>query len=236
MKKIKNLSIFFPAYNDSQILPLLIKKTIKTAGGVSNKFEIIVVDDGSKDNTVEVVEDLMKKFPFIRLVKHKKNSGYGSSLSTGFKNAKYDWVFYTDGDGQYDPSELSKLVDKIDSKTDVVNGYKIGRSDNFTRRLVGHTYNTFVHRFYDIPISDIDCDFRLIRKSYIEKLKINSRSGTVCLELILKLKDKGARFKEVGVNHYPRPYGKSEFFKFRNILKTLIDNIKFHLELHSSYS
>lgn len=228
--KIKSLSIFFPSLNDSQILPSLISKANITASNITSNYEITVVNDGSTDNTLEVLEKLKKKYKNLKVVNHKKNSGYGGALISGFKHSTKEWVFYTDGDGQYDPSELLLLMNKLDGKTDVVNGYKLKREDNITRKIIGSTYNLVLHKIYRLPVSDVDCDFRLIRKSLMDQINLNSTSGLICLELILKLKKAGARFKEVGVHHYKRQYGKSVFFNPKNLLKTLIDNTKFYIQ------
>lgn len=236
MKKLSNLSIFFPSLNDAQILPELIKKAIFVAKKVTNDFEVIVINDGSTDNTKEVLKALQKKYPFLKTVHHEKNRGYGGALISGFKNSKKDWVFYTDGDGQYDPEELLLLISKLDEKTDVVNGFKIKRSDEKRRKYLGSAYNNMLHKVYDIPISDIDCDFRLIKNSCLQKINLSSTSGFICLELILKLKKMGARFSEVGVNHYPRKYGKSQFFNFAKLFQTFCDHVIFYVHQRFSIS
>lgn len=229
MKKLKSLSIVFPSYNDAQALPLLIKKADSIAGKVAHRYEVIVVNDGSSDNTNEVLEQLKKEYLRLKTIRHKKNLGYGSTITSGFRQAKYEWVFYTDGDLQYDPAQIQVLVDKVSPNVDVVNGYKLNREDSKTRKSLGSLYNFILHRMYNLPIRDIDCDFRLIRKSVLERINILSTSAVFCLELVLKLKDAGARFKEVGVNHYKRPYGKSQFFRPKHILKTIVENITLRL-------
>lgn len=232
MKKLKSLSIFFPTLNDSQILPSLIKKASQTAKIVSQKFEILAINDGSNDNTVEVLEKLKKIYPELKIINHKKNLGYGTALISGFKNSTKDWVFYTDGDGQYNPKELILLTENLDVKTDIVNGYKLKREDAIVRKAIGRIYNLFLQKIYHLPISDVDCDFRLIKRAILKKIELESTSGAICLEIILKLKKEGANFKEVGVNHYKRKFGKSQFFTFKNILGTLKDNLLFFLRYY----
>ena len=119
------------------------------------------------------------------------------------------------------------LVWKASSKVDIVNGYKLTRSDPLIRRVIGSLYNWLLHRFYPLPISDVDCDFRLIRKSLLNKITLSSTSGIICLELIVKLKKQGARFTEVGVHHYRRLFGKSQFFTLGNVWKTLHEHVLF---------
>jgi hypothetical protein len=136
-------------------------------------------------------------------------------------------VFYTDGDGQYDPTDLFLLLAKLEKNIDVVNGYKLDRLDGVLRKVVGTSYNAFLHKIHSLPISDVDCDFRLIKKNALNKITLKSTSGMICLELVMKLHETGAIFKEVGVNHYPRRFGKSQFFNIRRINETLTDHLIF---------
>ena len=230
--KIKSLSIFFPAYNDSQSIPGLIQTANSVAGDITNDYEILVINDGSKDDTKNIVEEVQKKYNKLKVINHSKNLGYGAALASGFKNSKKEWIFYTDGDGQYDPKELLLLLKNINPDIDVVNGYKLIRSDNFVRKILGQLYNFSLHMLYRIPISDIDCDFRLIRRSKINNIKLNSSGGSVCLELILKLQKNGARFAEIGVHHYEREYGHSQIFNIKNILKMFFENFNFYLKYY----
>lgn len=207
-------------------MSLLIAKADTTGKKLTNDYEILVVNDGSKDDTKEILEHLRKKYTKLRLIHHEKNRGYGGALITGFENAKKEWIFYTDGDGQYDPSELLLLTKVLDTKTDVVNGYKLERGDSFIRKALGRTYNLSHRQIFSLPIADVDCDFRLIKRSVLKKTHLTKMSGSICLELIIELQKVGARFKEVGVHHYPRKHGKSQFFTFPNLTKTFYDNIQ----------
>ncbi len=223
MKKLKSISVFYPILNDAKILPLLLKKTFQMLPKVASSFEVLVIDDGSTDTSPEVLQTLQKKYKKLRFIIHPKNLGYGNALISGFKNTMYDWVFYTDGDGQYDPTELLKLVACVGKDIDVVNGYKLHRSDPKIRKVTGWTYNKVVHILFDLPILDVDCDFRLIKRSFLKRVNLTSSSGSIGLELVLNLKQQNARFAEIGVQHYKRKYGNSEFFKISNISKMLYD-------------
>ncbi len=229
MKKLSSLSIFFPCLNDGKILPYLLAKTYWIAPQVTQEFEVIIIENGSTDETPQVLTMLESLYPGLRVIRLHKPLGYGGALQQGFAQATKEWIFYTDGDGQYDPLELRKLVEKINRKTDVVNGYKLNREDVWHRRFIGKMYNWVLQKRYHPPIRDVDCDFRLIRRSLIQKLTLESRSGTICLELILKLQEAGARFAEVEVSHFPRVFGISEFFRLPRLLETLKDYWQFHL-------
>lgn len=227
MNQLPSLSIFFPSLNDAKILPYILAKTYAVAPTVARRFEVIVINDGSTDDTKEILKELTKHYPRLRVITHKKNRGYGGALISGFTSARKDWIFYTDGDGQYDPMELPKLVKAVRSGVDVVNGYKVKRGDSWYRVLVGILYNRLIQALYHPPIRDIDCDFRLIRRSLLKKITLTSTSGTICVELIMKLKAAGARFAEVGIHHYPRPFGRSQFFRLPRLLKALSEHFNF---------
>jgi len=221
MNKLKSVSIFFPAYNDSEIIASLIEKAYRMGPVISQWFEVIVINDGSTDDTAQTLLKAKEQYPELKIITHEKNEGYGSALRSGFAAAIGDFVFYTDGDGQYDVSEIEKLTTLLTDEIDVVNGYKISRSDPIYRKIIGTWYNSLLHLLYKIPISDIDCDCRLIRKSQLDRIHLTSSSGLICLELIIKLQEKGARFTEVGVSHYDRKFGESQFFNVHHLLKTI---------------
>lgn len=189
---------------------------------MARDFEVIIIENGSTDETPQILTMLAQHYPALRVFRFKKSLGYGGALQQGFTHATKEWVFYTDGDGQYDPLELSKLVEKS-TNVDVVNGYKMHRIDGWYRTVLGNIYNFILQKIYHPPIRDIDCDFRLIRRSFLKSICLESRSGTICLELVLKLKKAGARFAEVGVSHYPRAFGRSEFFRLPRLVQTVID-------------
>ncbi|CAN5412804.1 glycosyltransferase family 2 protein [soil metagenome] len=225
------ISIFFPAYNDAKSIGKLVGDAAEILPAFTDDYEIIVVNDGSTDETAAVLNELEKLYENLRVVEHEMNRGYGAALQSGFKTATKELIFYTDGDGQYDVRELPLLFEKLDDKTDVVNGYKIERADGKRRKLLGASYNRMAQFFFDLPIRDVDCDFRLIRKSALNGVNLTSESGGICVELVYKLKRKGCNFSEIAVNHYTRPYGKSQFFTFTRIARTLIDFFSLWLKL-----
>lgn len=223
--QLSSLTIFFPALNDAKILPYLLAKAQAIGHKVAKDLELIVIDDGSTDETPQLLISLQSHYPELKVIRHARNQGYGAALRSGFTAATKDWVFYTDGDGQYDPEQLSRLVTALKPGIDVVNGYKLNRSDSFWRRAIGMTYNRLSHIEYKLPIRDVQCDFRLIKRSFVKNVTLTSNSGLICLELIVKLTQAGAKFTEVGVDHFPRQFGRSQFFRLPNLYRTLVEHI-----------
>ncbi len=215
------ISGFFPFLNDWGTIGSLVTALDVVLQEVTSDYEMIIIDDGSDEKSKEILRMLKKRFPKLRIVTHEKNRGYGGAIKDGIRQAKMEWVFYTDGDAQYDPRDLRLLVKKIGPKVDIVNGYKIKRSDPWYRKATGKTYHTFVKVLFNIPIRDTDCDFRLMRRVIFDKVKLESNSGLICAEMIKKIADFGFKFKEVPVNHYWRTSGKSQFFNIRRVSRVV---------------
>lgn len=207
MDKLSSLSIFFPAFNEEENIKIALDKALKIAPTLSQKFEVIVIDDGSKDKTVEVVERYMSKDKHIRLIKHKSNQGYGAALKTGFYNSRYDYITYMDSDNQFDFMDLKKLVDRI-GECDIVVGFRIKRADKLVRVINGKLWNLLCSILLRLPIKDIDCGFKLVKKSVIDAIpKLESNGATISAELLVKGRKKGFRIEQVGLEHLPRTKG-----------------------------
>ena len=231
-RKFPSLSVFFPAYNDAPSLPGLIRKTFAVLAEHVADYEVIVVNDGSQDNTGEVLEELRREFaPHMRVVTHRENRGYGGALRTGFESATREFVFYTDGDSQYDVAELPRLLALVSPATGLVQGYKLERNDPAHRIYIGNIYNLCARLMFRIRIRDIDCDYRLIRRSLLENIHLTCTSGTVCVELVRKLELSGCEIKEIGVHHYPRLYGTSQFFRLRSLAITFVQLVRLWIRL-----
>jgi glycosyltransferase involved in cell wall biosynthesis len=222
----KGLSIFFPAYNDSGTIASLVITALQTARTLTSDHEVIVVNDGSKDRTPDILEELARLYPQVRVVHHETNRGYGGALRTGFATATRELVFYTDGDAQYDPAEMTALWRRFDDTVDLVNGYKISRSDPLHRVIIGRIYHYTVKLLFGLTVRDVDCDFRMMRRSIFDTVHLEKNSGVICLEMMKKITDAGFRIAEVPVHHYHRAYGKSQFFNFRRLYRTAIDVMK----------
>lgn len=223
MSKSPSISVFFPAYNDAGTIGSLVALADRTLRKLTGDYEIIVVNDGSRDHTAQVLSELEALYPSLLVVHHPANMGYGRALRTGIATATKELVFYTDGDAQYDVRELEKLVPLMTSDIDIVNGYKISRSDPAHRIVLGNIYCWSVKMAFGIKVKDVDCDFRLMRRSSISRVRLFSSSGTICVEMMKSFQDAGLRFAETPVHHYHRTYGKSQFFNFRRLFKTFTD-------------
>ena len=223
MSKRPSISVFFPAYNDAGTIASMVVLADRTLRKLTDDYEVIVVNDGSRDHTAVVLSEMEPIYPRLRVIHHPANRGYGSALRTGFASASKEWIFYTDGDAQYDVRELEKLVPFMTDDVDIVNGYKISRSDPLHRIIIGDVYRWIIRLTFGIKIRDVDCDFRLVRRASYNRVRLSSTSGTICVEMIKSFQDAGLRFAETPVNHYHRAYGKSQFFNFRRLLKTFRD-------------
>lgn len=224
------ITAFFPMYNDEMTVERMVREVSGVLSELVPDYEVLVINDGSTDRTGEIADRLAAGDPRVRVVHHGTNRGYGGALKSGFQNACKGLVFYTDGDGQYDTGELGLLfARRFDA--DIVNGYKINREDHWVRIILGTSYNIIARFFFSIRISDVDCDFRLIRSEAVRDLELESESGAICLELVKKLQERGCSFVEVPVHHYARPSGKSQFFTFHNMVAMLRDLAALYYEL-----
>ena len=227
MPKLNSVTAVFPAFNDAGTIPSMVIMAFKALPQVTDDYEVVVVNDGSQDYTAEVLAELASIYPRLRVVTHPRNRGYGATLRTGFGQASKEWIFYTDGDAQYDPHELVLLAQALRDDTDIANGYKISRSDPLHRVIIGRLYHYLVKFVFGLPLRDTDCDFRLFRRRLVGPpeaggVGLESDSGTIALELVKKFHDAGARFVEVPVHHYHRAYGQSQFFNFRRLWRTAV--------------
>jgi glycosyltransferase involved in cell wall biosynthesis len=220
--KPAGLSVFFPAYHDSGTIASMVIRTVQTASKLTPDFEVIVVDDGSADGTADIADELARTYPQVRAVHHPINRDYGAALQTGFRSATKELIFYTDGDAQYDPTELTLLWERI-ADADLVNGYKISRADPVHRIFIGRLYHHIVSLMFGLKLRDVDCDFRLMRRAIFERINLEKTSGIICVEMMKKIQDAGFRIAEVPVHHFHRAYGTSQFFNFRRLARVARD-------------
>lgn len=220
---VRSVSAFFPCYNDAPTIAGLVAAVAESLESLGVGFDVTVVDDGSGDDSLDVLARAAAETPALSVVEHGRNRGYGAALRSGFAAATKDWVFYTDGDGQYDPREVEALVAAASDSVDVVQGYKLARGDGLVRALVGRAYHHVVRVAFGLRVRDTDCDFRLVRRSLVERVELRHDSGMICVEMMRRFQDAGARFAEVPVHHYDRAHGRSQFMRVGRVARTLLD-------------
>ncbi|MBE9532185.1 MAG: glycosyltransferase family 2 protein [Proteobacteria bacterium] len=225
MKRDISISAFFPCYNDGGTIASMVLETMIVLEKIVDDYEVIVIDDGSTDFSHDILKKLDKDYPQVKVVFHEKNKGYGGALRSGFDASEKDFIFYTDGDAQYDVRELRKLIEALgeNDAVDVAQGFKLKRNDPWYRLLIGKAYQNIMKLMFSLKITDVDCDFRLLRRKIFETVTLEKTSGVICLELVKKVQDAGFVFAEVPVNHFFRSYGTSQFFNFSRVFKVGLD-------------
>jgi glycosyltransferase involved in cell wall biosynthesis len=235
MPKIAELSIFFPFWNEDKNIEEVISKAIPIAQKVAQKWEIIMVDDGSSDNTAEIAKELEAKNLNLRLVSHHPNRGYGAALKEGFDSAKYELVVFNDGDGQFDFAEVTKFLDKI-KNADIVIGHRKRRVDNPFRHILMNLLKIWDLVLFGFYFRDIDCGFKLFRKSALDKIKpLKSEGAMITTEILAKAKKANLKIAQVEVNHYPRIYGDQSGGNLRVILRAVKESLFIWMDLHFNY-
>ena len=220
---LSSISAFFPCYNDAGTIPTMIVRALQTLPQLTDDYEVIVINDGSQDDSAQVLRIQARHLvQHLRVIHRTQPSGYGGVLRGGFAAARKEWIFYTDGDAQYDPRELAILTSVVTDKVDMVNGYKIKRHDPFHRVVIGLAYQYFVKLVFGLVIRDVDCDFRLMRRDIFDHVQLESTTGTITFEMVKKIQDAGYTIVEVPVHHWYRQYGQSQFFNFRRVGRTLL--------------
>ncbi|HEX6977587.1 MAG TPA: glycosyltransferase family 2 protein [Patescibacteria group bacterium] len=231
MAKIDSLSVFFPAYNEEGNIKTTVTSAKEVLEKVANKWEIIVVNDGSKDRTREIAEALAKKDKRIKVV-NQANAGYGGALKTGYRNAKYPWVAFADSDGQFDFGEITKFLEYTD-KADLILGYRLHRADPFMRKVFTWGWRIFPRVIFGLTIKDYSCGFWVIKKEVFDSIQpLVGEEKVTKIEMLTKAKRKGYRFAEVGVHHYPRKFGKQTGADMKVVLKSITDLIKLWQKLN----
>jgi len=234
MTKISELSLFFPTYNEEENIKKVVLDAKKVLERVAITWEILIVNDGSYDKTKEVAVNLAKKDKRIRVINHSINKGYGGALKTGFKNSSYEWVSFTDSDGQFDFSEISKFIGKQKAESaDLVLGYRIKRADSFIRRAGAFIWFLIPRILWGLNVADYSCGFKLIKKGVFNSVQpLIGEEKVTQIEMLVKAKKLGFKFAEVGVHHYPRRFGKQTGADLKVVIKSFIDLFKLWQQLH----
>lgn len=229
------LSVFFPAYNEEENIKNTVLSAISILKEIAGKWEIIVIDDGSKDKTGDLVKEIITEYPKnIRLITHKPNKGYGDAVKSGMYNSRYQWIAFTDSDGQLKFSEINKFIKKAnESDADIVIGYRVKRADSLMRLTIAWMLKIWNLFLYGIWFKDADCAFKFFKKEIIDTIpKLQTGGAMTTTEFLIKTKRAGFKFAEVGVNHYPRTAGKQTGGSFKVIWRAIKESFYLWKILH----
>src|SRR3989344_1686065 len=221
---LKKISVFFPTFNEEGNIEVTVKKAVKVLQDLNLEYEIIIVNDGSKDKTGQIADGLAKENPRIKAINHPKNLGYGEALKSGFYNAKYDTIVYTDGDGQFDFAEVTRFLEKTEDY-DLIIGYRLKRQDHFFRIIFKIGWGLSVFTFFRLALKDIDCGFKMVKRKVLQKIPHlkSQRGAMINAEIVIKAKKAGFKIGQVGVTHYPRLSGKPTGASLNVIFKSYLD-------------
>ena len=206
--RLPALSYFFPAHNEAANLAGLVEEALATLPTLADEFEIVIVDDGSKDATPALADDLAAAHPTVRAFHHPVNLGYGAALRSGFAAARYEYLAFTDGDRQFKVADIGRLIERLQAGgADAVVGYRIHRADPLVRTVYARLYRLANRIFFGLRVRDVDCACKLFRRAVLEGVAVESGGAFFSAELLIKLRARGRRIDEVGVPHYPRTAG-----------------------------
>lgn len=226
----RSLTVFFPCYNEEGTVETLTRDAVRVAGEITRDFEVIIVNDGSKDRTAEIADRLADQIEQVRVIHHKVNGGYGAALQSGFKAATKELVFYTDGDGQFDIEELPKLFELID-QCDIVSGFRIKRQEGMLRKLNAFCWGSLVCILFNMKVRDIDCAFKLYKREVFDNIEMHSTGALIDSEILARATKKGYVIKQIGVSHYPRITGTSTGAKLSVIVRAFKELFRLRKEI-----
>ncbi|MFH1743886.1 MAG: glycosyltransferase family 2 protein [bacterium] len=226
-----SLSVFFPSHNEVDNTGPLVEKTVSVLEPLVSDYEVIIVDDGSTDGTRELADQLAERFPTVRAVHHEKNRGYGGAVKTGIASATKEWIFFTDGDGQFDVGEIEHFLPSA-GEYDAVVGYRLDRQDPFHRKAFAFCWGMLIRFLFGFRVRDLDCAFKLFRRRFFEGVELRAEGAVITVELFATMVRAGATIHQIGVHHYPRTAGEQsggslkvifrafkELFKLYSVLK-----------------
>lgn len=225
------LSVFFPAYYDEKNISKVVTKAVEVIESLNLKdYEVTIIEDGSPDNTADAADELAKEFPKVKVIHHERNKGYGATLYEGFMSARFDYVFYTDGDNQFDLEELRKFVALV-PYSDIVVGYRKKKQYSLYRKITSFVYNALLRLMFDIDYIDIDCAFKLIKRDLFDKIKIKTKDAFIDAEIMIQANLLGYKSTELGVKHLPRIDGISTAARPSIIIRTIREILQFRNEI-----
>jgi len=225
-----SLTVFFPCYNEEANVENTTRAALKTCRRISSDFEIIIVNDGSRDRTGEIADRLAAEIPEVRAVHNNPNLGYGGALQAGYRAATKDWVFYTDGDGQFDFEEIDKLLPMLDDY-DIVSAFRLDRKDPFVRKLNAFAWTSLVNVLFWLWLRDIDGAFKIFPRKLFDEIEMKSMGALIDTEVLARAKRLGYTIGQVGVHHYPRTAGEQSGANLSVILRAFKELFKLHAEI-----
>lgn len=229
--KQPKIFLFFPVYNDEKTIRTVTEKSLKVLSDIASEYEILIVHDGSPDNSGKIADELAETYPAVSVVHHGRNRGYGKAIQSGFNyDNKYDWICFTDGDDEYDVRELYHMV-KLLPHYDLLISFRYAKAYSTWRMFVSYVYNVVLRFMFRSPYRDISSGLKLVRREVIEDLDITSSSPFVGAEIVLKSMLKGYHVGEIGINTYPRQFGKSTSTSYANIIATIKDMLRVYKEV-----
>ncbi len=221
------LTIFFPCYNEEANVERVTRQALEVGRAIAAELEVIIVNDGSRDRTGEIADRLAAEIPEVRAVHNRPNRGYGGALQAGFAAATKNWIFYTDGDGQFDIGELPKLLPLL-ADHDIVSCYRLDRQDSPVRKLNAWAWTTLVNLLFRMRVRDIDCAFKIYPKPFIDRIELHSEGALIDTEMLAKARNLGLTIAQVGVHHYPRTAGTQSGANLRVILRAFKELFKLY--------
>jgi glycosyltransferase involved in cell wall biosynthesis len=227
-----SISLVLPAYNEADNIEPMVAEAAPVLETIAEDYEIIVVNDGSSDDTAGATRRVMQSHPRVRLVEHPVNKGFGAAVYSGFTHAEKEWIFYTDADRQFVLSELADFVPLMD-QADLIAGYRAPRRDPFVRVFYGKGWSMLCTLVFGYTVRDVDCGFKLFRREIIEELapRIASRGATFSIEWLVRAKRAGYRFAELPVTHRPRVAGSQTGANIDVIVRAFRELMSFRLQL-----
>ena len=227
---VRSLSVVVPAYNEEANVATAVERVSEVAQSLDMEYEIIVVNDGSRDRTGDIVREMQTRVAHIKLVEHFPNRGYGGALKAGFAAAQYDWIAFTASDNQFDFAEIGLLLARS-AEADVVSGYRANRQDPFVRKLNALGWNSVVRLLFGFLSRDIDCGFKLFRRELLDHVHIESNGAMIDTEFLAGTRARGYKIADVPVTHLPRQAGHPTGANLKVILKAFRDLARFRLRL-----
>ncbi len=233
MSTLIEISLFFPVYKDERTVEQVTTKSVKVLSQLTENWEILIIDDGTPDRAGVIADELAKKDPRIRVIHHEINLGYGAAIRRGLSEARGEWIYFTDGDDEYDVYEFLRMH-KIRDFYDLVITFRYKKLYSSKRQFISNTYNRILRLLFDIRYRDISTGLRGIRKSLAEHLELSSNSPFIGAELTIKSDLKGYRIGEMGIQTFPREFGQGNSTSFKNIKATIRDMIHVYRQIFSA--